>query len=109
MGKGNFSKEAFLPTTPHSSRTLKLGDYFFAIISTLDSQNTFLKFLSHKKSPENEAFYIIIIILFNNINKSKESGISLGSALINACVLKNTLKCASDLGFEYLLYVIGGK
>jgi hypothetical protein len=37
-------------------KNFEAGGLFFAVISVLDSQNTFLKFLSHKKSPENEAF-----------------------------------------------------
>ena len=38
VGKGNFLKEAFLSPHPYPSRTLKLGFYFFIIISALDGR-----------------------------------------------------------------------
>ena len=42
-GEGNFLKEAFLPPNPQPSRTLKLGDYFFAIITALNRRTYYVR------------------------------------------------------------------
>ena len=47
----NFLKKVFLPPYPHLSKTLKLGGYFFTIISALDGQTTYVRTV-----PECESF-----------------------------------------------------
>ena len=56
VGEENFLKKDFLPRTP-SFKNFATERLFFAVISALDSQNTFLKFLSHKKSLERDTFH----------------------------------------------------
>ena len=38
-------------------KNFEAGGLFFAVISALDSHNTFFKFLSHKKSPERDTYH----------------------------------------------------
>ena len=60
VGKGNFLKEAFLPPHPQPSRTLKLGFYFFIIISAHDdNKNKILLFFGRKLSSRSHKIHTI--------------------------------------------------